>query len=116
MCQRWSGGLFACFPAAEATVTVAGPVTEFQSSALARRAFCSRCGTQLWMRDVTAGADYDLLPGIFDAAKDWPLTSEIYCDQAMAAFALAGDHKRATAATYREKNPAVAGIGEESDA
>jgi hypothetical protein len=105
LCQRWSGGLWAGFPAAEETVSVHGSVQEYPSSTLANRAFCATCGTQLWMRNRESGAPYDLMPGIFEAAKGWPLKSEIYVDEALCAFALGGDHKRADAAAYRAKNP-----------
>ena len=87
-----------------------GPVQSYASSPIADRAFCKTCGTQLWMRDRKDGADYDLMPGIFDAAQDWPLKSEIYTDQAMRAFCLKGDHKRTTGAEYRRKNPDVKGV------
>jgi len=106
MCQRWSGGLFLCFSAGAGAVTVTGEVARHASSTFAERAFCPVCGSHLWMRDLESG-DYDLMPGLFDAAKDWPLRSEIYTDQAMAAAALAGDHDRATAAEYEAANPHV---------
>lgn len=110
LCQRWSGGLWAGFPAPEQNVQVDGPVTRYPSSELAERAFCSACGTQLWMRNRDAGAEYDLMPGLFEAARDWPLKSEIYHDQALRAFALKGDHPRASSETYRQKNPEVNGV------
>jgi hypothetical protein len=72
MCQRWSGGLFLCFEADAAGVTVDGPAVRFASSDFAERAFCGVCGSHLWMRN-TGGASYDLMPGLFDAAQDWPL-------------------------------------------
>lgn len=105
MCQRWSGSVFASFPAAPETVTVSGPVKVHASSQLAERAFCGTCGSHLWMRDREETAEYDLMPGLFEAAKDWPLRSEIYCDEAPAAFALEGDHRKATAEQYRAKYP-----------
>ncbi len=87
MCQRWSGGLFLCFNADEDGVTVDGPVTRFASSDFAERAFCSVCGSHLWMRDHT-GESYELMPGLFDAARDWPLRSEVYSDQSDGVCAL----------------------------
>lgn len=108
MCQRWSGGLFLCFNAKEDGVTVDGPVTRFASSDFAERAFCSVCGSHLWMRDHT-GESYELMPGLFDAARDWPLRSEVYSDRAMASVRLGGDHRRATQAEYEAKNQYVAG-------
>lgn len=108
MCQRWSGGLFLCFSADAAGVTVDGPVTRYASSDFAERAFCPVCGSHLWMRDNT-GASYDLMPGLFDEARDQPLRSEVYADRAMASVRLQGDHRRATQAEYEQKNHHVAG-------
>jgi len=114
MCQRWSGGLFLCFNAGFEAVTVEGEVAEFQSSSFARRGFCPRCGTHLWFRDQNgagepADAGYELMPGLFDEARDWPLRSEIYTDRKLAALDLRGDHKRATRAEYEAKNPFLEG-------
>ena len=108
MFQRWSGGLFLCFNAKADGVTVTGPVARFASSGFAERAFCSVCGSHLWMKNE-GGDDYDLMPGLFDAAKDWPLRSEVYADRAMASVRLAGDHRRATRAEYEAKKPFVEG-------
>ncbi|MCA3510219.1 MAG: GFA family protein [Rhodobacter sp.] len=107
MCQRWSGGLFLCFNADASGVTFDGPVTRYASSSFAERAFCSVCGSHLWMRD--GEDDFELMPGLFDQARDWPLRSEIYTDRAMASARLAGDHGRTTRAGYEQKNPHVAG-------
>jgi hypothetical protein len=109
MCQRWSGGLFLCFDAGEIEVT--GAVARYQSSPFAERAFCPVCGTHLWMRDTSEGADlsYDVMPGLFDAARDWPMRSEIYTDRALASLRLGGDHRRATRAEYEAKNPHLTG-------
>ncbi len=108
MCQRWSGGLFLNFTAEAGAVTVTGAVARHASSSFAERAFCPVCGSHLWMRDLEGG-DYDLMPGLFDEARDWPLRSEIYTDQAMAAVALEGGHDRATRAEYESKHPFVQG-------
>lgn len=114
MCQRWSGGLFLCFDAPAASVTVAGEVREYQSSDFARRGFCPACGSHLWFRDVDAAgqpayAHYELMPGLFDAARDWGLRSEIYVDRAYAAARLAGDHPRKTRAEYESRSPSIEG-------
>ena len=109
MCQRWSGGLFLCFPAAPEAVTVSGPVKSYRSSRLSARAFCAECGSHLWMRDLEPDATYDLMPGLFEAALGWGLKSEIYTDRAMASVSLAGPHARATQAEYEAKNPRALG-------
>jgi hypothetical protein len=110
MCQRWSGGLFLCFDVDSAALTVTGPVTRYPSSTFAERAFCAVCGSHLWLRDT--GPDettLDVMPGLFDAAKDWPLRSEVYADRALASVRLAGEHRRASQAEYEMKNLFVQG-------
>jgi hypothetical protein len=112
MCQRWSGGLFLCFTAETSAVTVTGEVTRYRSSAFAERAFCPRCGSHLWFSDVEPGSkptSYGLMPGLFDAAHDWPLRSEVYADRAMASVPLAGDHRRKSRAEYEAQNQFVEG-------
>jgi hypothetical protein len=108
MCQRWSGGLFLCFNADASGVSVDGPVTRFASSDFAERAFCSVCGSHLWMRDIK-GQSYELMPGLFDSVRNQPLRSEVYSDRAMASVRLQGDHRRATQAEYEHKHQFVAG-------
>ncbi|KGJ09133.1 GFA family protein [Paracoccus sphaerophysae] len=110
MCQRWSGALFVSFNAPADAVTVTGEVTRYQSAPFAERAFCPRCGSHLWMRNIEADdCSYDLMPGLFDAARDIPLQSEIYTDRALPGLALAGDHRRATRAQYEAGNPHLEG-------
>jgi len=108
MCQRWSGGLFLCFEALPGAVRVEGEVTRYPSSPFAERAFCTRCGSHLWMRETDCeDAPYELMPGLFDAASEWPLRSEIYTDRAMACVSLAGDHDRKTEDEYQATNAHV---------
>jgi hypothetical protein len=110
MCQRWSGGLFMCFNAEAEAVTVTGPVARYASSEFAERAFCATCGSHLWMRNTDQDGDsYELMPGLFDEARNWPLRSEIYTDCAMTSVQLNGDHRRATRAEYEQKNLHVPG-------
>jgi len=110
MCQRWSGALYASFTAPPEAVTVAGAVARFASSPFAERAFCPACGSHLWMRDTDReDAGYDLMPGLFDAALDWPLRSEIYVDRAMRAMRLEGTHPRLSQEQYEAEHPHLDG-------
>lgn len=109
MCKRWTGTVFAMFTAPEDAVSVAGTVTRYRSSDFSERAFCGTCGSHLWLR--SDGEDYEFLPGLFEAARAFPLISEIYVDQALASMPLAGTHKRATRAEYEARNPHVSGAG-----
>jgi hypothetical protein len=112
MCQRWSGGLFLCFTASACAVTVTGEVARYRSSAFAERAFCPNCGSHLWFNDVSDAGEpqsYELMPGLFDRAHDWPLRSEIYVDRAMSSVRLQGEHRRRSRSEYESENPFVAG-------
>jgi hypothetical protein len=107
MCQRWSGGLFLCFSAPAASVHAEGPIRRHASSRFSERAFCEVCGSHLWMRDTPGENEpYDLMPGLFNGARAFPLRSEIYTDRAMACVSLSGLHERMTRAEYeaREKH------------
>jgi hypothetical protein len=106
MCKRWSGAIFACFPASNFDIT--GPVVEHASSPVSHRAFCGTCGSHLYMRDDDR-AERDFMPGLFAETRDWPLKSEIYSDRALCWAALPGDHTRATQADYEAKYPSPIG-------
>jgi hypothetical protein len=107
MCQRWTGGLFLCFTAD--AIEVKGDVARYRSSTFAERGFCPRCGSHLWFRgDADDDGSYELMPGLFDAARAWPLRSEIYVDRAMQSARLQGDHRRKSRAEYEAENPYVA--------
>ncbi len=108
-CQRWSGALYATFDAPVDGVTVTGPVMRYGASKLAEPAFCGICGSNLWLRDHASDADYELVAGIFPAASDYSLRSEIYIDQAPAYATLQGDHPRRTAAEYEAEHPTIQG-------
>ncbi|MEX5728167.1 hypothetical protein Ga0609869_001520 [Rhodovulum iodosum] len=106
-CRRWTGAAMWAVEAAAAEVRVTGEVRTYRSSPLAERAFCPACGTHLWIRDD--GKDYDLMPGLFDAASEFPLSHEVYADRAFACVRLAGSHPRASRAEYENSHPFVEG-------
>ena len=110
ICRRWSGGVFATTDAAAEAVSVTGEVRAFRSSDVAERAFCPTCGSHLWFRALGAGADYELMPGLFPAAADYPLAKEIYTDEAPRWARLAGDHDRETRAEWIARNPSMEGV------
>jgi len=109
MCQRWTGGLYISIPVRKADLEIAGPVRVYRSSDFAERAFCATCGSHLWFRDLGEDAAYGVMPGLFDAAREIPLRSEIYVDRALPGLALPGDHRRATRAEYEARNPHIEG-------
>lgn len=110
MCRRWSGGVFFSLHAPASAVTVEGEVRRYQSSPFAERAFCPACGSHLWFRETgSEDAEYELMPGLFAAARGLPLAGETYIDRAPAWAALAGEHPRRTRAAYEAGQPFVEG-------
>lgn len=105
-CRRWSGAVLWGFEAEADRVSYRGPARAFRSSDFAQRAWCDECGTQLWFREDDG--PYELNPGLFSGARDWPLTREVYADRAAAHVRLAGDHARLTKAEYEAGSPHVA--------
>ena len=110
MCQRWNGTIWGAFEAAPDAVDITGEVARYASTDFSERAFCPRCGAHLWLRDTdSSDAVYELMPGLFDGAAEFPLISEIYTDRAPAYAPLAGDHRRKTRAEYEAKNRHIEG-------
>lgn len=105
MCQIWSGAAFWGMHVPADAVQVDGPAKLYQSSSFAERAFCAECGSHLWFRDF--GADYEFVPGLFEAAREVALTREVYADRALACVPLAGDHQRVGQAEYEASNKFV---------
>ena len=110
MCQRWNGMLFGSFVASADAVTVTGEVTRHLSSSFSERAFCSTCGSHIWLRYVDPDeGEIELFPGLFDDAWEFPLVSEIYTDRAPHYTPLTGGHRRKTRAEYESQNKFVEG-------
>ena len=107
LCRGWTGAAQWGFAVPAASVDIAGEVARYRSSPFAERAWCPTCGTHLWLRDD--GGDYELVPGLFEAARDVPLAREVYADRVFACVRLAGDHPRVTRADYERDNPFVEG-------
>jgi hypothetical protein len=105
MCRRWSGAAMWVLEAPADAVEIAGPVRRHRASSFAERAWCGDCGTQLWIKDDDG--PYEIMPGLFDAARALPLSHEIYVDRAFASVALAGGHRRVTRDDYEASHRAV---------
>ncbi|WP_299357910.1 GFA family protein [uncultured Paracoccus sp.] len=103
LCRRAGGGIMAGFEAPADAVAVAGDVARYRATDFAERAFCPRCGSNLWLRDD--GGPYELSPGLFEIAAAFPLIREVYADCAQRWAGLAGDHPRITREAYETDNP-----------
>ncbi len=96
MCRRWSSSAFMAFEAE--TVKAEGPVRTFTSSEWAERAFCERCGSNLWYRITAPGpmhGQHQLAAGLFDVG-DMPIKLEVFIDKKPPGYAFAGERKQMT--------------------
>ena len=72
MCQRATGGFAAAFVhVAQADVAWQGEPDLYESSPIARRPFCSRCGTPIGFQFADGSTNMDLTVGSFDDPSDF---------------------------------------------
>ncbi|WP_265502069.1 GFA family protein [Paracoccus beibuensis] len=93
MCRKWSGGpLFCLHTVAEGDVGVTGEehVVRYRSSDWAERAFCGRCGSNLWYQLLPAGTR-TVTAGLFDLPQDFAVTQQIFVDERPHWARLAGE-------------------------
>lgn len=95
MCRRWSGGPLFVVLASGVKFDGEENVARYDSSAWAERAFCKRCGTNLFYR-LKKTDQYYLSVGAFDDPTAFNLAGEIYVDHKPEGYAFAGDHPRLT--------------------
>ena len=72
MCQRATGGFAAAFVGVkQADVAWAGEPDWYESSPIARRPFCSSCGTPIGFRFAEGSSNMDLTIGSFDDPSEF---------------------------------------------
>jgi len=84
MCRRWTGGPFmgVSISAEGGEFEVSGTehVTSFASSNWAERAFCSKCGSNLWYR-FTPTDHYSFTAGLFEMGSEAEIEQQIFVDE-----------------------------------
>jgi hypothetical protein len=90
MCRRWGGGALAGVSGESFSVEGAEAVTAYRSSEWAERAFCGRCGSNLWYRFLPAD-HYSFLAGLFDLPGNFTMWRQIFVDEKPAWYDFAQD-------------------------
>ena len=80
MCRRWGGGPLMGMSGASFTIAGKEHVTSYASSDWAERAFCSKCGTNLWYRFVPSDL-YSFTAGLFDIRDGVEIEQQIFVDE-----------------------------------
>lgn len=97
MCRRHTSSMYMSLATDPGSVRFDGPAKSFRSSDWAERGFCATCGSTLWYGTVADGQRH-IAAGLFDNAAAAPLKLEFFADQTPEGYALAGEHRRMTAA------------------
>lgn len=79
MCRRW-GGPFAGFGAESFAIEGDEQIGIYRSSEWAERAFCRKCGSNLWYRFIP-GDHHSFLAGLFDLPDNFAIDEQIFVDE-----------------------------------
>ena len=80
MCARWGGAFYAGLESENASVEGEDLVSVYKSSDWAERAFCSKCGSNLWYRFLPTG-NRTFLAGMFDVPPGTGIKHQIFVDE-----------------------------------
>ena len=69
-------------------IEITGPVSEWASSAVARRGYCRECGSSIWHKP-RGSTKTTFGQGLFDDQSGWQLSREIFADSRPDHYALA---------------------------
>jgi hypothetical protein len=101
MCRRWNGGPSMTVIAKDATFDGEENISVYNSSDWARRAFCTKCGSNLFYR-FKQSDDWFLWVGLFDDQSQFAIAQEIYVDKKPPGYAFSGNHPRLTEEEFLE--------------
>ena len=90
MCQKWTGSMYAGIEAEAFTISGEEAITTYASSNWAERAFCSKCGSNLWYRFTPTG-NRTFMAGLFDLPEGLPIKHQIFIDEKPDWYDLAQD-------------------------
>lgn len=95
ICRQWTGGPAFAVRAGSVKFDGEEAISRYDSSEWAERGFCKRCGSHLFYR-LKEADQYVLWPGVLDTIDGFHLASEIFIDEKVPYYDLAGDHPRLT--------------------
>ena len=95
MCQRWTGSMYAGIEGQDFTLTGEASIATYRSSKWAERAFCSKCGSNLWFKFLPTG-NRSFSAGLFDSASGAKVEKEIFVDEAASWTCIGGEHPKMT--------------------
>lgn len=103
MCQRWTGSFGMNITAPSDSVTFEGTenIGRYQSSDWAERAWCTKCGSNIWYKVTASGpffGAYHIPVGLLEDTSGLTVSGEYFVDNKHVCLSLEGEHKRLDAA------------------
>ncbi|MGB3806607.1 MAG: GFA family protein [Erythrobacter sp.] len=80
MCAQWGGAMYAGLESAGFDIAGEDAVATYDSSDWAQRAFCSKCGSNLWYLFKPTG-NRTFLAGLFDLPEGFSIKQQIFVDE-----------------------------------
>ena len=95
MCRRWSSGPFMEVTCENVKFSGENNINRFRSSEWAERAFCSRCGSNLFYQIVDSN-EYQISVGLLDDQADLTMSLQVFIDSKPAHYSFANKTKTMT--------------------
>ena len=98
MCRRWSSGpLMVVHVGKDVEILGEENITAYSSSTWGERAFCKKCGCNLYYRIVQSG-EYSVSVGLFDDQAGLDLRSQMFVEEQPDFYEFANETKKMTGA------------------
>lgn len=97
MCRRWSSGPYFEVSCGNAIFEGEDNITRFRSSDWAERAFCKRCGSNLFYHIIDS-EEFQIAAGLLDNPSDLRLSLQVFIDEKPPFYTLADNTEVMTAA------------------
>lgn len=97
MCRRWSSGPYFEVSCEDAAFEGEDNITKIRSSEWAERAFCKRCGSNLFYRLIDS-EEFQVSAGLLDDQSNLQLSLQVFIDEKPTFYTLADKTETMTAA------------------
>jgi hypothetical protein len=97
MCRRWSSGPFFEVTCVDVVFEGADNISKIKSSEWAERAFCKKCGSNLYCQ-IIGSDELQIAAGVFDDPSDLRLSMQIFSDANPPYYTLADETENMTTA------------------
>lgn len=95
MCQKWGGSMYAGIECEDFDIAGEQVISTYRSSEWAERAFCGKCGSNLWYKFLPTG-NRTFVAGMFNLPEGLSIKHQIFIDEKPDWFDIAQDSPKKT--------------------